>query len=191
MASMTPPQTRIIMPWIFGSATLGTLRAREIVAKARMPSVQELGCFHSGREVGDQHTHGSDNLCFQTELVLETASKVGETTLAVTRDIRNLPDVVEHVARSEEQNGNEGDGGPEVTVLEDGKEIWASDGSEGDEAKDRDGADDQLLPVEGTLEVRGWRIGKMAREPIVDRLSLVDTARTVNLSWSCLLEIKK
>lgn len=129
-------------------------------------------------ERGDQHTHGSDNLCFQTKLVLEAASKVGETTLAVTRYIRNLPDVVEHVARSEEQDGNEGDGGPEVTVLEDGKDVWSSNGSEGDEAEDRDGGDDQLLPVEGTLEVRGWRVGEMAREPIVDRLSLVDAART-------------
>lgn len=38
MASMTPPQTMIMMLWIFGSAVLGTLRAREMVAKARMPS---------------------------------------------------------------------------------------------------------------------------------------------------------
>ena len=85
--------------------------------------------------------------------------------------------MVEHVARSEEQDGNEGDGGPEVAVLDDGEDVRAGDGSEGDEAEDGDGGDDQLLPVKGTLEVGGWRVGKMTREPIVDRLGLVDAAR--------------
>lgn len=84
--------------------------------------------------------------------------------------------MVEHVAGSEEQDGNEGDGGPEVAVLDDGEDVWASNGSEGDEAEDGNGGDDQLLPIKGTLEVGGWRIGKMAREPIMDRFGFVDTA---------------
>lgn len=108
-------------------------------------------------------------------MVLETTGKVGDATLAITRYIRNLSDVVEHVARGEEQNHDDANGSPEVAVLEEGENIGAGDGGEGDETEDGDGADDELHPVEGTVEGRGWGRGKMAREPVMDWFCAVCT----------------
>jgi hypothetical protein len=60
---------------------------------------------------------GSNNLTLKTILVAEATSKIAHTTLAITNNIRRLANVVEHVARREKQDGNKGDGSPEIAVL--------------------------------------------------------------------------
>lgn len=62
-------------------------------------------------------THCSYNLCLQSELVLEASSKVAHTSLAVACNIGNLSDMVEHVSTCEQQDCNQADSSPEITVL--------------------------------------------------------------------------
>lgn len=62
-------------------------------------------------------THGGDNLSFHPELVLESSCKVRYPAFAVSCDVWHLSDVVEHVPASKEQNGDDAETGPKVTVL--------------------------------------------------------------------------
>ena len=60
---------------------------------------------------------GSNNLALKTILVAEATSEIAHTTFAITNNIRRLTNVIEHVARREEQDGNKGDSSPEIAVL--------------------------------------------------------------------------
>ena len=88
------------------------------------------------KSVSREHTHCSNDLRLETELVLEATSKVGDTSLAVTSHVWHLADVVVHVTTGEEEYGNQTDGGPEVTVLDDRKDIWCGDGDKGNATED-------------------------------------------------------
>jgi hypothetical protein len=137
MASMTRPQASVAIPWARGSVMRGTLRAREMVANARMASRETLVLARERereRERGglEELTHGSNNLSLETKLVLETTGKVRDSALAVACNVRNLADVVEHVATGEEEDGDQADGGPEVAALEDGQDVGGCDGEGGD-----------------------------------------------------------
>lgn len=118
-------------------------------------------------------TNSGNDLCLETELVLETAGKVGETTLAIVTSVGHLANVVEHVSAGEEQDENQADGGPQVAVLDDGKNVGRSDCEEGDDTNDSSGNSDDLDIVDRALDrwVRG--IGKVTAKPRVDRLGLV------------------
>lgn len=51
-------------------------------------------------------THCSHDLSLQPELVLKPSSKVADATFAVTRNIRDFPDMIEHVPAREEEYGD-------------------------------------------------------------------------------------
>lgn len=136
----------------------GTLRAREMVAKARMASGygQNGKAKRERRRVDESElTHGSDNLSLETKLVLETTGKVGNATLAVACDIGDLADVVEHVTTGEEQNGDQADGSPEVAALNDGQCVRGSYGESGNGSEDGSGGGNDLDPVDGAHNRRG------------------------------------
>lgn len=69
----------------------------------------ELGLTQRGHDLG-----------LQAKLLLETGRNVANSTSSIASDIRNLADVVEHVSAGKEQDGDEADGGPEVSALKDG-----------------------------------------------------------------------
>ena len=121
-----------------------------------------------------QLTHGSNNLSLETELVLETTSKVGDSALAVACNVGDLADVVEHVATGEEQDSNQTDGSPEIAALEDGKDIGSSNGESGDRSEDGYGSGDDLDVVDRTGD-SGSRASDMASEPGMDGLGSDDT----------------
>lgn len=75
-------------------------------------------------------THSSNNLRLQPILILETTSEVADTTLSVSCDIRHLSNVVVHVSAGEEQNCDQADSSPKISVLNDGEDVRHSDGSE-------------------------------------------------------------
>ena len=58
-----------------------------------------------------------------SKLALETACEVTDAAAAVSRNIRYLPDVVKHVSTGEEENEDQADGSPHVSVLYDGEEL--------------------------------------------------------------------
>jgi hypothetical protein len=127
-------------------------------------------------------THGSNNLSLETKLVLETTGKVRDSTLAVACNVRNLADVVEHVAAGEEEDGDQTDGGPEVAALEDGKHVGGCDGEGGDGSQDGYGGGDDFDVVYWTGN-GGGRAGDMAGEPGVNGLGCDDTGILLVRGW--------
>jgi len=81
--------------------------------------------------------------------------------------------VVEHVSAREEQNGNQADGGPEVTVLNDRQKVRRGDREESDDTDDSGCDGDDLHVVDRANNGRVGRFGEMAAEPCVDGFGLV------------------
>lgn len=127
MRNRTAPQANRATPCVLGSLMRGTLMAREMPESARTPStaVRRAGTIIERRGEGVLFflTHGSDNLRLEAVLVLEARRKVGDAAAAVARDIRDVPDLVEHVAAGEEQDGDQGDGSPDGAALDDGQDV--------------------------------------------------------------------
>lgn len=71
-------------------------------------------------------TDESNDLCLDTKLVLEASSEVTDFTMTVTRDVRNLADLVEHVTSSASKDHDDGDSGPHIAVLDNRKQVWPS-----------------------------------------------------------------
>jgi hypothetical protein len=181
MANITRPQASVAIPWARGSVIRGTLRAREMVANARMASRRAVSRFKKKDDL-EELTHGSNNLSLETKLVLETTGKVGDTTLAVACNVRNLADVVEHVAAGEEEDSDQTDSGPEVATLEDGKDVGGCDGEGGDGSEDGYGGGDDFDVVDWTGN-GGGRAGDMASEPGVNGLGCDDTGGLLARGW--------
>lgn len=72
-------------------------------------------------------TKRSNNLCFKSELILESTSKVADTSFAVTSNIWNFADVVVHLATGEKKHRDQTKGGPQVAVLDDRQYEWSRD----------------------------------------------------------------
>jgi hypothetical protein len=83
--------------------------------------------------------------------------------------------VVEHVSASEEQDENQADGGPQVAVLDDGKDVGRSDCEEGEDTNDSGRDSNDLDIVDRTLDRRVRGVGEVTAQPRVDGLSLVGT----------------
>jgi len=79
--------------------------------------------------------NGRDDLRLEAELVAEASGEVADAALAIARDVRGLADVVEHVSRCEEQDGDQADSGPEIAVLEDWDDVGRCDGNYSDGAQ--------------------------------------------------------
>ena len=113
-------------------------------------------------------THSSNNLGLHAVLVLEAGSKVSDAATAVTGDIGDLPDVVEHVTADEEKDGDETSSSPDVAVLDDGQDVGPCDErgrqSTDDEGQRRSPAE----VVDGALHGRRRTTFHVASEPGVD-----------------------
>lgn len=107
-------------------------------------------------------THASNDLSLHTILVLETIGKVADASLSITSHIRNLADVVEHVSAGEEQDGDEGNGGPDVAALDDGEYVGPGDVGKGEAAGCDDKGRDPLDPVDRPLDGRVRAAGHVA-----------------------------
>lgn len=67
-----------------------------------------------------QLTNSRDNLRFHTKLVLEAARKITNTPFAIPNHVWYLADMIEHVPTREEEDSDQADRSPEVSVLNDG-----------------------------------------------------------------------
>lgn len=128
--------------------------------RARILDPGNLDGKGNSRE-GENTIDGSNNLTLETILVAEATSKIAHTTLAITNNIRRLTNVVEHVARREEQDGNKGDSSPEITVLQQGNKVRPCNGDSGDATQNNGGDGDDLDPVDGA---RDSRLGQFSRD---------------------------
>lgn len=75
-------------------------------------------------------TDSSYYLCFQAKLILEPTGEVAYATMAIARNVRNLPYMVEHLATGEEENSNQAQGSPEISVLDNWQDVGRQDREE-------------------------------------------------------------
>lgn len=113
-------------------------------------------------------TKSGNNLRLQPVLALEPRGKVADTPLAIRSNVRDLADVVVHVARGEQKNRDERDGGPDVAGLEHGHNVRPGDvrGCQAAEGEDRGG--NPAHPVDGSFDGGVWAVGEVAGDPGVD-----------------------
>lgn len=143
----------------------------------RLHYAQTAGArWKGGKRDRQQLTHSSNDLRLQSKLVLEPASEVADPALAISRDIRHLANVVEHVAAGEEQHGDQADSGPQIAVLQDRDKIWASNEEEGDDAKHSNGSGRDLYIIDGAVEAWVRACWEVTGEPGVHRFGAVGAA---------------
>lgn len=135
---------------------------------------------------GKDTIYSCDNLRLKTILVAESTSKVRDATLLVSNNVGRLPDVVEHVAASEQQHGNETDGSPEVAVLNERNHVWPSNEDSCDATQNSSSHRDDLDPVDGAGHGGlGHAIGDVARDPGVDLLGSLRATGEVEADGLC------
>lgn len=107
----------------------------------------------------------------EAELVAETTGKVADAALAVTLYVGCLADVVEHMAGGKEEDSDQGEGCPEVAVLEEGNDVGRGDSDDSDTSKDGGGNGDDLDPVDRARDLGLGDVGgELAGDPGVDLL---------------------
>ena len=88
--------------------------------------------------------------------------------LTVPTHIRDSSNVVEHVPGGEEKDGDQADSGPEVPVLDHGKDIRSRHGDQGDKPYHGGADDGDLHVVDRAYEGGMWDGRELAGDPGVD-----------------------
>lgn len=88
-------------------------------------------------------THARNNLRLHAVLVLKPAREVAYAAAPIACHVRHFPYMIEHVSAREQQDHDQADAGPEVSILDDRGDVRPRDGDECKQAEqDRDaGAD--------------------------------------------------
>lgn len=115
-------------------------------------------------------TNGCNDLGFHAELVLESTSKVADTALTIACNIRNLPDVIEHLSTGEQEDGNQTDGSPEVSVLDNRQDIGGQNSDQGDGTHQDRNCRDEAHIVEGSNQRGLGAIRQVTTDPSVQCL---------------------
>lgn len=169
---MIPPQIITAICWVFGSAILGTLSARDIVAKERRPSTAvssaKVNAIVTRRRM---LTHASYDLGLQTILTGKTTSEITYTTMAIPCHIRNFANVIEHMATREEEDSNQTNSSPNIAVLKNWQKIWPSHKSKRDGPKKGRCNGNATYPVDRSLDRWVWSIWESTSNPRVNLLS--------------------
>ena len=129
------------------------------------------------------HTHGGNNLRLHPVLVLETASEVAYTPLAVPCDIRDLANVIKHVAAGEKENGDEADSSPHVAVRRKGPGVGPEHVDQGADAGGNDQTKGPGEVVKGSLDSWVWAVGGVTDKPIADLLGGLGAVGEVVAEW--------
>lgn len=171
---MTAPHTRTATCCVLGSAIRGTLSANEIVAKDKRPSSTVRSW---GKAFWRKLTHSSDYLCFKTELIWEASRKIADASTSIASNIWYFSDMVEHMAAGEEENGNQTYRSPDVTILNDGYDIWPCDAQKSNTTKDRGDNGDPANPINGTVYLGVRAARHVSCDPRVHLLSRLRSVR--------------
>lgn len=115
-------------------------------------------------------TDGCNNLSFHAELVLESTSKVADTALTIACNIWNLPDVIEHLSTGEQEDGNQTDGSPEVSVLDNGQNVGRQNSEQGDGTHHNCHCRDEAHIIEGSNQRGLGAIRQVTTDPSVQCL---------------------
>ena len=115
-------------------------------------------------------TNSRHDLRLEAVLVLEAAREVADAAFAVARDVRDLADLVEHVAAGEEQDRDERDGRPHGAVLDHRQQVRPRDVRRRQAARQHRERRDPSHPVDRPLDGRVRAVGQVPRHPAVDLL---------------------
>jgi len=110
-------------------------------------------------------THSCNDLSLKTILALESSSKVTDTSMAITNNIRYFSDVIEHVSTCEEENHNQADSSPDVAVLDDWDKKWPGNGTKGYRAENGCSDGNDTSPVDWSLDGGMWFTWELACDP--------------------------
>lgn len=108
---------------------------------------------------------------FQSKLVLEASCNIADAAMAISNNIWNFPNMVEHMATNEEENGDQADGSPNIAVLDDRQHISRRTCQRSANTEDNSHGGGPSKPVEGSLHRRVWSIRKLPRYPGMNLLS--------------------
>lgn len=81
-------------------------------------------------------TDCSDHLRLKTKLRLKPLSEICHASLAISRDVRRLPDTIEHITACESENGDQAESRPKIAMLNQGHDPRSSDYQQRDEAQE-------------------------------------------------------
>lgn len=135
------------------------------------PSVKCVSCIQGIGVKGLCLTDSSHNLGFQSKLVLEASCNVAYAAMAISNNVWDFPNMVEHMTTNEQENGNQADGSPNIAILDDRQHISGSTSQRSADAEDNGDSRGPSKPVEGSLHRRVRSIGKLPRDPGMNLLS--------------------
>ena len=116
--------------------------------------------------------HGND-LCLESKLVAETTGKVADLALAIAGHIGRLADVVEHVTRCEEEDGDDANASPQVAVLHKWENSRREGHNERQRTKSGDRSHDDPEPVGRADDIWVRATRDLSLEPLVDWVGAV------------------
>lgn len=114
-------------------------------------------------------------MSFNRQLILEATSIVADSTFSITCHVGNLADLVEHVSTGKQENADDADAGPDVSVLGYGLNIGPGLDDSTDQAKEADDRDEPEHVVDGTLDGRLRSVRHVTSDPGVNLLGNLGT----------------
>jgi hypothetical protein len=91
-----------------------------MTAKASTPSDSFRVSEYYLRILRARLTHPSHDLRLHPELVREPTREIAYTTIPITRNVWNLPDMIEHMSTCKQEYCDQTDRSPEISVLDQG-----------------------------------------------------------------------
>ncbi len=113
-------------------------------------------------------TYGSHDLCLQAKLVLESTSKVTNTSVSISGHIRDLSNVIEHLTAGEEEDGDQAESRPEVAVLNDGQHVRRESREESNGTHENGNPRDNAHIIDRSNQLRLGAVRQVASDPLVE-----------------------
>lgn len=112
-------------------------------------------------------TNCSNYLRFHSKLIRKATCKVIDTAPAVTSNVRYLADMIEHMPTCKKENCNQTDSGPEISVLENWKNVWRRNREKGEYPHKNSHNGNESHIIHRPDKLRFWALGKVSINPRV------------------------
>jgi hypothetical protein len=122
MPNRTEAHTMTMICCVRASLIRGTFKASvmtEKASKASKTGQSSISVLNMG-----ELTHGGHYLCLHPILGLESTCKICDATFSVSCDVWHLSNMIEHMSRSEEEDQDQANRCPQVSVLDDREDVW-------------------------------------------------------------------
>ena len=120
--------------------------------------------------LGALRTHSGDNLSLHTELVGKSSSKIRNATFSISRHVRHLSDMIEHVSASKQKDSDQADSRPQIAILNDRHNVGVGDTEERNDAEEYCGDGHNAYIVYWPSDFRFPSFRLVAAYPVVNLL---------------------